>query len=363
MPDPDPFHFALVGSGFRALAYLRVAAALPDRLRATAVLSRNPAGAAVRLARFGVPVVGSLAELAGPARPDFVLTSVTSAVNPGLLVQLVESGHAVLSETPPASDEAALLALWAAVGAGGRVQVAEQYRDQPMNAARLQLVRDGVLGTPTSAQVSITQLYHAVSLLRGALGVGFADAEVRAVAARSPLMNPVTRAGWTGDREPLQQLTTWATLDFGSAVGVYDFTETQTRNPLRASRFLIRGSHGELSEEQVRRLADPRTVLQAPIVRRQTGLHADFEVPDLDQISFEGRVVYRNPYYGARLSDEEIALATMLERTGRWSRGVGPAPYPLAEAAQDHLLGLAIGQAARTGAPVRTAAGPWADGG
>ena len=38
----------------------------------------------------------------------------------------------------------------------------------------------------------------------------------------------------------------------------------------------------------------------------------------------------------------------------------GPAPYPLAQGGQDHLLGLAIGTAARTGVTVRTQVEAWA---
>ena len=60
------------------------------------------------------------------------------------------------------------------------------------------------------------------------------------------------------------------------------------------------------------------------------------------------------------LSEDDIAVASLLESTGRWARGDGPEPYPLAEACQDHLLGLAIGESARTGADVRVARQPWA---
>ena len=55
-----------------------------------------------------------------------------------------------------------------------------------------------------------------------------------------------------------------------------------------------------------------------------------------------------------------LAVASLLETTGRWARGDGPEPYPLAEACQDHLLGLAIGESARTGADVRVTRQPWA---
>ena len=37
---------------------------------------------------------------------------------------------------------------------------------------------------------------------------------------------------------------------------------------------------------------------------------------DTEHISFDGDVVYRNPYLGIRLMDEEIALATLLTATG-----------------------------------------------
>ena len=352
--------YGVVGRGYRAEAFLRLAALLPQRFRVTGVATRDVAGAAEVTARWGVPAVAGVRELLALERPDVVVTAVTWGANPGIVEQLVRADVPVLSETPPAADLAALRSLWSAVGAGGLVQVAEQYVLQPMNAARLAVVRDGALGVPTSAHLSMTQTYHAVSLLRAALGVAGEEAEVRAVAFSSPLANPLSRAGWTGDATPQDLATTLATLDFGGRVGLYDFTETQTRNPLRGSRFVVRGSHGELLDERVVRLQDPVTVTETALVRRQTGQHRDFEVPDLDHIAFEGAVVYRNPFYGGRLSDEEIAMATMLQRTAAWSRGHGAAPYPLAEAAQDHLLALAIERAVQTGQVVRVPREPWA---
>ncbi|GAA1115242.1 hypothetical protein GCM10009630_10830 [Kribbella jejuensis] len=60
------------------------------------------------------------------------------------------------------------------------------------------------------------------------------------------------------------------------------------------------------------------------------------------------------------LSDDDIAVATLLERTGDWIRGDGPPPYPLAEACQDHLIGLAIEESAERGEPVTTTREAWA---
>ncbi|MFG1667881.1 hypothetical protein [Streptomyces sp. Y7] len=230
----------------------------------------------------------------------------------------------------------------------------------PGHAGRWTLVRDGVIGEPTSVQVSSTHLYHAVSLIRGLLGAGFAAAEVRASAFTAPLANPLEFGGWTGDDTPRHLTTTIATIDFGGRTGLYDFTDNQWWNPLRARRIVVRGSVGEIVDDRVVRLADPTTPVESRLIRRQTGVDLDLELLDLKHISFDGRVVYRNPLAGAARSDDDIAVADILERTGAWARGEGAPPYPLAEACQDHLISLAIGESVRTGGPVATALEAWA---
>ena len=57
--------------------------------------------------------------------------------------------------------------------------------------------------------------------------------------------------------------------------------------------------------------------------------------------------------------DEEIAIASILTATGSWARGEGPAPYPLAQACQDHLVGLAIEESAKQGTAVDTTIEAW----
>ncbi len=77
--------------------------------------------------------------------------------------------------------------------------MAEQYLLLAGHAARLALVRAGALGVPTSAQVSSTHLYHAVSIIRGMLGVGFGEAVVSARRLTAGLVDSLTRDGWSGD--------------------------------------------------------------------------------------------------------------------------------------------------------------------
>ncbi|MGW1450837.1 Gfo/Idh/MocA family protein [Micromonospora sp. NPDC002411] len=352
--------FGLVGSGWRGEFFLRLARLLPERLRATGVVTRTESRGAAVAAAWDVPAFRTTAELLAHERPDFVIVSVPWPVTPDLTRELVAAGVPVLAETPPAPDLAGLRALWADVGGSGLVQVAEQYLLMPGHAARLALVRAGVLGEPTSVQISSTHLYHAVSLIRGLLGVGFDAAEVSARAFAAPLADPLSPAGWSGDDTPRQLSTTLATIDFGGRMGLYDFTDNQWWNPLRGRRLVIRGSRGELVDDRVVRLVDPTTPVESSLVRRQTGLDLNLEGLDLKHISFDGDVVYRNPFVGSGMSDDDIAVADILVRAGAWAREEGPAPYPLAEACQDHLISLAIGESVRTGRAVTTTAEAWA---
>ncbi|MEU8013791.1 Gfo/Idh/MocA family protein [Micromonospora parva] len=352
--------FGIVGSGWRGEFFLRLARLLPERFRVTGVVTRTESRGAVVTADWGVRTFRTTAELLAHERPDFVIVSVPWSVTPEATRELVAAGVPVLAETPPAADLAGLRSLWADVGGSGLVQVAEQYLLMPGHAARLALVRAGMLGEPTSVQISSTHLYHAVSLIRGLLGVGHETAEVNARAFVAPLANPLSPTGWSGDDTPQQLSTTLATIDFGGRMGLYDFTDNQWWNPLRTRRLVVRGSRGELVDDRVVRLVDPTTPVESSLVRRQTGLDLNLEGLDLKHISFDGEVVYRNPFVGSGMSDDDIAVADIVARAGAWAREEGPAPYSLAEACQDHLISLAIEESARTGQPVATDAEAWA---
>jgi hypothetical protein len=143
-------------------------------------------------------------------------------------------------------------------------------------------------------------------------------------------------------------------------MGLYDFTDNQWWNPLRSRRILIRGERGEIVDDRVVRLIDPRTPVESSLVRRQTGRDLNLEGLDLDHITFDGAVVYRNVFNGARLSDEDVAIATLLDRMGQWCRDEGEPPYPLAAACQDHLIALAMAESLASQSPIVTTGEPWA---
>ncbi|RZS90967.1 putative dehydrogenase [Motilibacter rhizosphaerae] len=360
MATQEPVRFAVVGSGWRSQFFLRLARMAPEQLQVSAVVTRTAERGEQVTAEWGVPTFRTLDEVAATA-PEYVVPSVPWGETPAVTERAVELGYAVLAETPPAADADGLRALWSRVGASGRVQVAEQYLLMPGHAARLAVARRGVVGTVTGVQVSSTHMYHATSLIRGFLGTGFDPVTVVGQRTTAPLADPLGKDGWTGSLEPQQAGTTIGLLDFGDGrTAVYDFTDNQWWNPLRARRIVVRGSLGEIVDDSVVRLVDPRSPVQSHLVRRQRGVDLDLEGVDLDFISFDGEVVYRNPFAGSRMSDDDVAVADILAATGRWVRGDGPAPYPLAEACQDHLVALAVEEAASSGRPVTTAREAWA---
>jgi predicted dehydrogenase len=355
-----PTTFAVLGSGRRCRFFLRLAAAAPDRLRTTGVVSRTAQRGHEVTAEWGVPAYPTLDELLAGERPDFVAAAVPWAQMPDAARAAVALGVPVLVETPPAPDLDGLRALWADVGGSGLVQVAEQYLLMPGHAARLAAVRAGTIGDPTAVHVCSTHLYHAVSLVRGLLGVDMEDVTICARAFGAPLVDPLGFDGWRPDPTPEARTRTIATLDFGDGRhGLYDFTDNQWWNPLLARRITVRGTVGELVDDRLVRLVEPATPVESHLVYRRTGIDLNLEGNELDHVSLDGHVLYRNPFRGTRLSEDDIAVAAILEATGAWARDEGPPPYPLAQGCQDHAISVAIGESARSGRDVRVAEEAW----
>ncbi len=338
--------FAVIGSGFRSAIYWNVAAGL-EGVDCVGVVTRRPRA-------LPVPAFESLGALLRERTVDFVVTSTPISVTPGVVVDLVDRAVPVLAETPPAGSPDEVDVLWRTVGGTGLVQVAEQYHLMPLHAARLAAVRGGLVGRVGQVHVSSTQLYHAVSLIRRFLGVGVEAAVVRGSRFVAPLVDPLDRGGWTGDLEPHDATTTLATIDFGGGrSGLYDFTDNQTRNLLRTRRLLVRGSHGELSDETVVRHVDATTITRTSFSRRQTGHDLDQNGYATDHIALGDNVYWRNPWPLQRWTDDELAIAELLTRMAAWVNGDGPDPYPLLDACTDQLVALAMTEAAETGQPVR----------
>jgi predicted dehydrogenase len=355
----DPIRFAIIGGGYRTQAYLQIARELPDRFQVDGMFVRNAVKGRAIEARWNVKTYRTLEELLHSSTPHFVVVSLPRSVTPVILRELAEQGVPVLTETPPAPDLAGLLDVYELAKKGARIQVAEQYHLQPLHAARLALVHSGKLGAVTQAQVSVAHDYHGISLIRRLLGIGYENVTISAHSFVSPLVAGPSRSG-----PPLQEKTepskqVLAYLDFGEKLGVYDFSDDQYWSWIRSPRLLVRGDRGEINNTQVRYLADYRTPVSFELLRQVAGENGNLEGFYLKGFLAGNEWIYKNPFIPARLNDDEIAIATCLDKMAQYVAG-GPDCYSLAEASQDHYLSLMIQRALASHEVVRTTTQPWA---
>lgn len=343
--------FVVVGWGYRSRAWWEAARGIGAEC--VGVVVRSPR-------ETPVPAFGSLSEAIAATGARLAVASVSWDATPAIAREAADAGIGIVVETPPAPDSDGLEALWRHVGATGLVQVAEQYPRYPSHAARLALTASGVIGTPTQVQVSSTQTYHALSLMRAHLGWPDGATRVTATSVTAPVLQPLSRAGWTGATEPEAATTTHAVLDFGDGrSGVYDFTDNLTRNLLRFRRLTVRGTLGELDADTVVRWGGPETILTSRIERRQSGYDLDMSGYDTETLSHDGRVLWRNPWPGLHWPDDTLATATLLRDALAWAADEGPEPYPLERALTDARLGFAIQAAVEAGGTLTVPAPPW----
>jgi hypothetical protein len=356
---PLPPRIGIVGAGWRAEAYLRVARERPDLFDIERFLVRSDAGVARLNGSWGVDATTSEADFLH-SRPDFVIVCVDRESAAAFTRRFAASDVPVLCETPLAPDLESTAALHRALGDAAPVQVAEQYRYQPHHAARLRVAGSGVLGRVRSVRMSVAHEYHAVSLIRQALGVGFQNALVDARSVPDASLAPLGRKGWRAPA-PLvesERVTARFTFDDGS-VADYDFSDEQYFSPIRSRHVLFRGERGEIADDDVRYLTPEGEAVHLRLARQETGVDGDLEGRFLRGISLGAEMPYRNPLAPARLSDDELAIGTVLLRMSEFVR-TGVPFYGIPDAAQDHHLALAMRESIRSGRSVSTQTQPWA---
>lgn len=350
------------GSGFRAQYFFRIAAALPNLFQIVGTVVRDEEKGKKIAKQWNTPVYQTIDSLLANESPDFIVVSVNGEANVAILLELAKRGIPVLVETPPATNLDGLLNLHEQLTLKGqKVQVAEQYHLHPIQQARLALLEAGKLGKVTEASVSISHFYHGVSLLRKMLNIDFEEVEISGKRFMTSLVAGPTRAGYPKEEKIIEVPRDLVWLDFGGKLGIYDFTKDQHRSWIRSNHISIRGEYGEIFDDHVNYLANFKTPIHIELKRINKGEKENQEGHFLYGILAGEKWVYENPFLPARLYDDEIAIAHCLLKMSQYIKG-GPSFYSLAEASQDHYLGLMMEEAIRTGKTIRVKKQPWANG-
>ncbi len=348
----------LVGTGWRSNFFIRIARMLPERFTVIGAVYRSERGRETAL-QWGVPVFGDHQDLIGLA-PDYVILSVNRD-NMGELMRLY-ARHEIplLIETFPAKDVDELLALYRDL-AGAKIQVAEQYPYQPLNAARIALADTGILGKVYQMQSSLPNGYHAVSVQRKLLHAGRTCPVIRANRYTHPMTGGPGRTGDPTEDKLVDAKQMLYQLDYGDRQAINDLEDNQHRSFIRTQHWVIRGERGELRGEDVLYLKDIVTPCRFTLERVMAG-----EGPNLEGLYLRGvrggdhGWYYQNPYMPARLFDDEIAVAACMDKMGVYLE-TGEAFYPLEEELMDLYLALMIQQAADEDRPVAVKPQPWTE--
>lgn len=341
--------FILIGYGWRADFFHRIAKELPEQFEITAAVLRTEERAKEVGESKGVFATADL-EVALATKPDFAVLCVPRAITAGYLERLMEKQVLVLCETPPADSVEELNHLWEMKEKyQGRVQVAEQYFLQPLYAAILKVIEKDMLGEVSNMTLSALHGYHAISIFRKVLGVGFENCKIKGKKYVFPVVNTNGRAGFDRSGKVVDAERNVITLEFESGkVAFLDFASHQYFSHIRTRRLNVQGVQGEINDMDVYYL-DQRAATEAYpngeyIPVKETFNRIDFgpynnDVPTHQGIMLGKEFLYENPFYGARFNDDEIAMADCLVRMKHYVE-TGEEFYSLKDALQDAYLSI-----------------------
>ena len=318
--------YAVVGSGWRAMFFVRAAINLPEIFELTGVWCRSEEKAKAFEAAHGVKAFWDLDALL-KTKPDFAVSCLTKAAMPGMTMELMRRGVPVLSETPLATDlEMLKEVLRVHRQTGTPLEMAEQYFLYPNHQARRALVEKGLLGDVHSVWMSMMHDYHGISMLRAYLGEESGNVTIRARKLTTPIVHTGGRPGPVAGGAIENEYRVLAQFDFGGGrVGMHDFAGSQYHSVIRTNHLRILGTRGEIFDDEVRWVREDGRPAKAALV-----YHHDEITGTLRAIDFDGQRVYDNPFrWDVAMTEDDIAVCTVMTRFAAALDG-GAAHYPYA---------------------------------
>ena len=352
----SPLRVAVAGTGWRAEFFLRAAAALPERFRLVGIMVHSEEGR-VRAQKWNVPLVNTYEALAA-LRPDFVCLAVKSEATREGLLRLNALGVPTLCETFVLKSARELNDLYAEIR-GMRLQFAEQYQFQPLNAARLRLARGGRLGNVYQVHMSIPTRHHPASLVRLFLDAGFRLPVISGKRYAHSVLRGPGRAGDPVGESEFCASHELVIYDYGDRQAINDFEDMQHRSFMRANYFLVRGSRGEIVNEHAVYMKDERTPCEFDLNRVTAGAGVDLQGLFLRGVSGgQDGWLYENEFMPARLYDDELAVASCMSAMARYLQ-TGEEFYGLSEELTDMYFAILTGEAIESGRDVQAERQSW----
>ena len=353
-----PLSFVVIGSGWRALFFARIAKTYPELFTLKYMLCRTEEKAAKMAAEYDIPTTTST-EVCDEAKPDFVVVAVS---RPSLVTETkkwVQMGYPVLCETPAADTVEDLKDLWEMVQNGAKIQIAEQYHRYPILAAGLKAISDGKLADPYAVRLSMAHDYHGYSLIRRMLEPKEPMKLQLDYLQGKQYTFPVRETGYRGatitDGSVGDKVRSMVTLQFTNGkVAFYDFCGVQYHSGIRTRHVNVQGQDGEWNDAFVRYIGEGYQPVEEPLKQYLAPEYEVLNTPELVEKSQQW-----TPYVTMENAQDEYAIATMMLDMGKYIAG-GKEVYPMAEALEDaYLLILAQEAYKNPDQKIRPQVMPW----
>ena len=271
--------YIVIGYGWRADFYMQAARKMPDRFCVTARVVRTESRAK-ELSCKGENATTDLNE-ALKSECDFAVLCVPRSEVKKYLNILAKKQIPILCETPPGENVNDLNALWKLANENSmKIQVAEQYIFWPFYSAIKNIINRGIIGETQSIMISAVHDYHAMNLVRKFLDIGFETCKIQGASFPTSLV---------------------------------DFNGEQYNSVIRTRRINIQGIRGEINDFTVRFLNDRNEGIESEIRRKDIGVMGNSGWSHYG-MQFGEDFVYKSPYPGIRINDDEIAVAVCLEK-------------------------------------------------
>jgi hypothetical protein len=354
--------FAIIGGGWRAEAYLRVARESGGRFEVCAVAEPNVQRAEYLKINYSVNVVDTIDAVVAKSNPKFLVLCLPQIILVKFISEALEKKIPILTETfLDKTGIESIINLYNEAEKTGYIQIAEQYWRQPIHAARLKVIESGILGDVFEAQISVGHGYHGISLIRKYLDIMYEPCTITG----KRFVNKIVRGPDRYYKYPETEMLVdnpqdFAIFDFGEKWAVFDFADPeQYYSSIRRNRLLIRGTKGEIADNEVRYLSDFKTPIEFTLKRIAHGVDGNMWGPHIVGITGQNTWYYENEYGNLRLSDDEIAILHDLESMRDFSDS-GKGFYSLAEGCQDQYLNFMMRKALETGEKVKLEKQIWA---
>ncbi|MDO5567623.1 MAG: Gfo/Idh/MocA family oxidoreductase, partial [Planctomycetia bacterium] len=244
--------FIIVGSGWRAMYYVRIAKALPEKFELGVMLCRTQEKAEKISQEMAIHTTTSIEECE-QYHPDFVVVAVNKSSIYEVSKEWMAKGYTVLCETPAALKLEQLQQLWRLREEKGyKLCVAEQYFRYPSCAAMLSVLEKKVIGEPYNVTLSLAHDYHGASLIRKILKV---TDEAFCVSGRRyifPVTETASRYEKFSDGRVSDKKRDRISFEFENGkAAFYDFCSEQYRSPIRSNYINVQGVRGEMKDEKV----------------------------------------------------------------------------------------------------------------